>query len=67
MIVTILIAPRTPAGSVARVKAKAISLLQELTEAHSVPGHEDEVRAIFINELEDCGELSADRIGSVFC
>ena len=67
MIVTILIAPRTPAGSVARVKAKAISLLQELTEAHSVPGHEDEVRAIFINELVDCGELSADRIGSVFC
>jgi endoglucanase len=49
------------------VKAKAISLLQELTEAHSVPGHEDEVRAIFVNELEDCGELSADRSGSVFC
>jgi endoglucanase len=49
------------------VKEKAISLLHELTEAHSVPGHEDEVRAIFINELEDCGELSADRSGSVFC
>ncbi len=49
------------------MKAKAISLLQELTEAHSVPGHEDEVRAIFVNELEDCGELSADRSGSVFC
>ena len=54
-------------GSVIRMKAKAISLLQELTEAHSVPGHEDEVRAIFVNELEDCGELSADRSGSVFC
>lgn len=32
-----------------------------------MPGHEDEVRAIFVNELEDCGELSADRSGSVFC
>ncbi len=54
-------------GSVTSVKEKAISLLQELTEAHSVPGHEDEVRAIFVNELEDCGELSADRSGCVFC
>lgn len=45
----------------------AISLLQELTEAHSVPGHEDEVRAIFVDELEGCGELSTDRNGSVFC
>jgi putative aminopeptidase FrvX len=49
------------------VKEKAISLLQELTEAHSVPGHEDEVRAIFVDELEECGELSADRSGCVFC
>ena len=49
------------------VKEKAISLLQELTEAHSVPGHEEEVRAIFVNELEDCGELSTDRSGGVFC
>ena len=53
--------------SLGAVKAKAISLLQELTEAHSVPGHEDEVRAIFVDELEDCGELSSDRSGSVFC
>ncbi len=49
------------------MRNKAISLLQELTEAHSVPGFEDEVRAIFINELEDCGELSSDGLGSVFC
>lgn len=49
------------------MRSKAISLLQELTEAHSVPGHEDEVRAIFVDELESCGELSADRNGSVFC
>ena len=60
-------------GSAARLlhrsamRTKAVSLLQELTEAHSVSGHEDEVRAIFVNELEECGELSADRNGSVFC
>lgn len=46
---------------------KALSLLQELTEAHAVSGHEDEVRAIFVDELENCGELSSDRNGSVFC
>lgn len=49
------------------MRTKAVSLLQELTEAHSVSGHEDEVRAIFVDELEECGELSADRNGSVFC
>jgi len=49
------------------MRAKAISLLQELTEAHSISGHEDEVRAIFIDELEGCGEFSSDKSGSVFC
>ncbi|MDP3849355.1 MAG: M42 family metallopeptidase [Luteolibacter sp.] len=49
------------------MRTKAVSLLQELTEAHAVPGHEDEVRAIFVDELEDCGDLSTDRNGSVFC
>lgn len=49
------------------MRSKAVSLLQELADAHSVPGHEDEVRAIFVNELEECGELSTDRNGSVFC
>jgi endoglucanase len=44
-----------------------IKLLQELTEAHAISGHEDEVRAIFIEELGALGELSADRLGSVFC
>lgn len=44
-----------------------MSLLQELTEAHAVSGHEDEVRAIFVDELEKFGELSSDRNGSVFC
>lgn len=63
----IRIARRPAADSVAPVKTKAISLLQELSEAHSVPGHEDEVRAIFVDELGDTGELSADRSGNVFC
>lgn len=49
------------------MREKAISLLRELTEAHSVPGHEDEVRAIFVDELAECGELSTDGSGSVFC
>lgn len=49
------------------MRSKALSLLKELTEAHSVPGHEDEVRAIFVDELGESGELSADGNGSVFC
>ena len=61
------IAPSPGVDSVTAVKAKAISLLQELTEAHAVPGHEDEVRAIFVDELGDCGELSTARSGCVFC
>lgn len=50
-----------------RMQKKALSLLQELTEAHSVPGHEDEVRAIFVDEMEEHGDLSTDGCGSVFC
>jgi putative aminopeptidase FrvX len=49
------------------MRTKAVSLLEELTQAHSVSGHEDEVRAIFVDELEQCGELSTDHSGSVFC
>lgn len=49
------------------MRTKAVSLLQELTDAHAVSGHEDEVRAIFVDELGECGELSTDRNGSVFC
>ena len=55
------------AASVAFMRSKALSLLKELTEAHSVPGHEDEVRAIFVDELGETGDLSADGNGSVFC
>lgn len=49
------------------MRTKAISLLQELTEAHSISGHEDEVRAIFVDELSDVGPLATDKNGSVIC
>ncbi|MFK7851722.1 MAG: M42 family metallopeptidase [Akkermansiaceae bacterium] len=49
------------------MRAKALSLLEELTEAHSVSGHEDEVRAIFVDELSDVGPLATDKAGSVIC
>lgn len=49
------------------MRAKAISLLKELCEAHSISGHEDEVRAIFTDELSELGSLTTDRSGSVIC
>lgn len=49
------------------MREESIELLRELSEAHGVPGYEDEVRAIFVNELEDVGEFSTDGLGSVFC
>mgnify|MGYP000129665014 CR=1 FL=1 len=49
------------------MKEKALALLKELTDAHSVPGYEDEVRAIFADELENVGgSLGSDRQGSVY-
>ncbi len=49
------------------MRTKALSLLQELTEAHSISGFEDEVRAIFIDELQEVGPLATDKSGSVIC
>lgn len=49
------------------MQAKGLQLLESLTQAHSVPGYEDEVRDIFVNELRESGELGADKMGSVFC
>ena len=49
------------------MKEEAIQLLKGLTEAHSVPSHEEEVRDIFLKELEGKGEFSTDNLGSVFC
>ncbi|MGD7653901.1 MAG: M42 family metallopeptidase, partial [Verrucomicrobiales bacterium] len=37
------------------------------TNAHSVPGHEGEVRQVFAREMGGCGELSTDKMGSVIC
>ena len=44
-----------------------LNLLKELTEAPGVPGYETPVRAIVRKYLENCGELSQDKIGSVIC
>jgi len=49
------------------MQAKGLQLLESLTQAHSVPGYEDEVREIFVKELKDHGELATDRNGSVWC
>ncbi len=49
------------------MQSKGLQLLETLTQAHSVPGHEDEVREIFVNELREHGELASDKMGSVFC
>lgn len=49
------------------MKKAAISLLRELTEAHSISGHEEEVRQIMAKQLGGVGDLSSDRTGSIFC
>ena len=46
---------------------QSLNLLRQLTEAHSVPGYEDEVRQIFKTELQGKGRLGSDRLGSVYC
>ncbi|RMF34178.1 MAG: M42 family peptidase [Chloroflexi bacterium] len=42
-------------------------LLQALTEAHGVPGYEQEVRALLRSYLEPLGEITQDKIGSLIC
>ncbi|MGJ8696429.1 MAG: M42 family metallopeptidase [Verrucomicrobiaceae bacterium] len=49
------------------MKSEGLRLLEALTQAHSVPGYEDEVRKIFVDELKGKGELGADNCGSVYC
>lgn len=44
-----------------------LNLLKELTEAPGVPGYESPVRAVVRKYLENYGELSQDKIGSVIC
>ncbi len=42
-------------------------LLKELTEVNGAPGYEAPVRAVVRKYLENLGELSQDKIGSVIC
>ena len=46
---------------------EAEDLLRQMTEAHGVPGHEDEVRDLFRAGLEGAGDFATDRTGSVLC
>ncbi|MFW6161147.1 MAG: peptidase M28, partial [Planctomycetota bacterium] len=45
----------------------SLSLLEELTEAHGLPGHEQAVRAIVEKRVKGLAEVSYDRLGSVLC
>ena len=45
----------------------SLNLLEELTQAHGISGHETEVRNIFTSRLHGVGTISSDRLGSVFC
>lgn len=45
----------------------SIQLLEELTQADGVPGHEAEVAAVFERRLKDRGEIRRDRLGSIAC
>lgn len=45
----------------------SIELLEALTQADALPGHENEVRQIFHSRLEGIGVIQRDRLGSIFC
>ncbi|MEW6014945.1 MAG: peptidase M28, partial [Candidatus Zixiibacteriota bacterium] len=40
-------------------------LLQEITDAHGVPGYEDGARAVMAKYLQKFSEVSYDKLGSV--
>ena len=46
---------------------ESINLLLKLSNAHAVPGFEDEVRSIFRQKTEAHGKISVDRIGNIYC
>lgn len=46
---------------------QSIELLEELTQAAGIPGHETEVKAIFQSRLAKIGPINKDRLGSIFC
>jgi putative aminopeptidase FrvX len=43
------------------------NLLQELTQAHGVPGYEMEIRDLVRRHIEPLGALEGDRVGSLIC
>lgn len=42
-------------------------LLKTLTEAHGVPGYEDEIRGVIRQYMEPLGTISQDKLGSLIC
>ncbi len=42
-------------------------LLREMSEAHGVPGHEAQIRALVRSHLESVGVIEQDRVGSLIC
>ena len=42
-------------------------LLQELTDAHGVSGHESDVRAVIHRYVDSLGAVTQDNVGSVIC
>ncbi len=45
----------------------SLAALEELTEAHGLPGYEQEVRKIVERRAQGLAEVSYDRLGSVVC
>ena len=45
----------------------SVELLEKLTQADAIPGHEGEVREIFHSRLQGVGDIQKDRMGSIFC
>lgn len=45
----------------------SVELLEELTQADAIPGHEGEVREILHSYLQGVGDIQRDRLGSIFC
>jgi len=44
-----------------------MELLRELTEAHGIPGYEQEVRQVIRQHLKDITTIEQDRLGSIVC
>ena len=46
---------------------QTLDLLEELTEAPRLPGHEEEIRKIVAKRVEGLAEVSHDRMGNIVC